>query len=246
MVNHEADCWSAYCFRCNDKGWLPKPAESLSQRIERRARQQAQDEAAQAAPALPQPANYDVATWPAAAALWLHKASLGRPEIAQLGAYFHEPTGRVVLPVYRDGKPAYWSARSVDGRTPKYLNSATDRADLVAEYGTGDTLVLTEDILSAYRVGQVTEAWSLLGVSMNDRIAARIIKRGGPVAVWLDPDWSYPVGKRPGVIAAKRITRQLQLMGVDARRITSRADPKLLSQREIRQCLNSTAQKSAR
>ena len=94
------------------------------------------------------------------------------------------------------------------------------------------------DILSAYRVGQVTEAWSLIGVNMNDRIATRILRRGGPVAVWLDPDWNYPEGKRPGVIAAKRITQILQLMGIDVRRITSRADPKNLSQREIRQCLN--------
>lgn len=238
IVEHQRDCWKAYCFRCNEHGWEPKPAESLSERIARRAQEQVQDETIASVPALPSPRNYDVSTWPEKAALWLYKASLGRPEIAKLGAYYHEPSARVVLPVYRNGAVAYWSARSVDGRTPKYLNSPTPRGDLVAAYGSGELLVLTEDILSAFRVGQVTEAWSLIGVHMNDAISARIVKRGGPVVVWLDPDWQYPVGRRPGVIAGRKILSNLQLMGVDARMVISRADPKLLSQREIRQCLS--------
>lgn len=238
LLTSEPHKWTAYCFRCADHGYVPKPVESLSERIARRAHEAAQDASIAADVKLPAPANYDVATWPEAARVWLYKASLGRPEIAELGAYYHQPSGRVVLPVYRNGQVVYWSARSVDGRAPKYLNSPTDRNGLVAKYGKGDVIVLTEDILSAYRVGQVTEAWSLIGVHMNDAIAVQLLRRQRPVVVWLDPDWQYAEGKRPGVIAARKIERALAAMGVPVSRVVSRADPKFLSQREIRKCLS--------
>jgi hypothetical protein len=234
MLGRDRAGWNAYCFRCADHGFVPAPAESLAERIARRAGEQAQDAALAASVTLPSPANHDIDSWPVDARLWLYKAGLGRPEIADLGVYYHPPSNRLVLPVLGPAGPIYWQARSIDGRQPKYLNSPTGRDGLVAEFGQGDKLVLTEDILSAYRVGQVTEAWSLIGVHMNDAMTARIVRHGKPVAVWLDPDWAYPVGKRPGVVAAKRITRTLQLAGLDVSRITSRADPKFLSQREIR------------
>ncbi|APU00320.1 DNA primase [Ralstonia phage RS-PII-1] len=236
-VHHEADRWWGYCFRCNDHGYEAKPAESLAERLARRRREQDVDEALEHSVSLPTPINFDVDSWPMAARLWLYKAALGRREIKELGVYWHEPSGRVVVPVFDSQRPVYWQARSVDGRAPKYINPKVDRQHIVARFGQGEVLVLTEDTLSAYRVGQHTEAWSLMGVKLNDIIAARIVRRGGPVLVWLDPDWQYPEGKRPGVIAAKKITRQLSSMGIPVQRITSRADPKLLSRREINNVL---------
>jgi len=61
--------------------------------------------------------------------------------------------------------------------------------------------------------------------------------RGGRVAVMLDPDWNYPAGERPGVIAGIKIVRRLRSVGIDAERIVMRADPKLLSKREITKLL---------
>lgn len=165
--------------------------------------------------------------------MWLYKAALDRTDIAKLGVYLHEPSRRVVVPVFDQGSLVYWQARSVDGRQPKYINPQVNRQRLVAKFGRGDPLVLTEDVLSAYRVGWHTEAWSLMGTKLTDYIATAILKRGGRVLVWLDPDWQYPAGKRPGVIAAKKITNQLRSMGVQVERIVSRADPKLLSRRRF-------------
>lgn len=91
--------------------------------------------------------------------------------------------------------------------------------------------MLTEDVLSAFRVGKLTEAWSLMGTSLTDHVAASI-RPDTRVLVWLDPD---PAGTK----AARAIVNQLSGIGVEARRIKSRADPKCLSNREIEQCLKS-------
>jgi DNA primase len=164
------------------------------------------------------------------AAVWLYKASIGKPEIAEIGAYWHEPTARVVVPVIEGEEIVYWQARDPwwvrSSKRPKYLNPPTDKQHLAAKYGRGDPLVLTEDVLSAFRVGQVTEAWSLLGTNLTDPVLIRIIDRGGKVRVWLDPD---AAGRK----ASRRIINRLTACGVDAEAIHTQRDPKLYSRRDI-------------
>ncbi|WP_235220365.1 toprim domain-containing protein [Bordetella bronchiseptica] len=208
--------------------------ESLAARLERLKREQALDQGLRRVQHLPGPPNFDVGTWPPAARVWLFKAGIGVPEIGELGAYWHESSGRLVIPLFdRDGNLLYWQARDVAwtrrSSRPKYVNPQVDKQCLVAKYGRGDPLVLTEDVLSAYRVGRSTEAWSLMGTSLTDCVAASILTTR-PVRVWLDPD-------RPGRIAARTITKQLRELGIDAARVISRADPKILSNREIRNLL---------
>ncbi|AQT27796.1 DNA primase [Ralstonia phage RS-PI-1] len=234
--------WSAFCFRCDDKGWFPKPQESLAERAERRRREAVQDEQTASSVALPEPINTDVATWPVKAAVWLYKAGIGRPEIAELGAYWHEPTARVVLPVIDGEDIVYWQARDCGwtraSNRPKYINPETDKQHLVAKYGRGDPLVLTEDVLSAFRVGQHTEAWSLLGTNLTDPVLARILKRGGSVRVWLDPDTA-------GRKASRTIINRLVACGVSAHAIHTQRDPKLYSRRDIALVIGRDAPASA-
>lgn len=229
-VSNQERGWSAFCFRCDDTGYFPKPQETLSERIARRGQETAQDARAATAITLPEPLNTDVATWPVSAAAWLYKAGIGKPEIAELGAYWHAPTARVVLPVIEGGKVVYWQARDTfwnrTARRPKYLNPSIDKQHLVAKYGYGQPLVLTEDVLSAFRVGQVTEAWSLLGTNLTDAVLVHVIERGGRVCVWLDPD---PAGRK----ASRTIINQLMACGVDVSPIHMQHDPKRYSRREI-------------
>ena len=242
-MSNEERGWSAFCFRCDDKGWFPKPQESLSERIARRAREAAQDLNTASSVALPEPINTDIATWPVKAAVWLYKAGIGKPEIDQLGAYYHEPTGRVVVPVIDGDEVIYWQARDplwtrLSDR-PKYINPSIDKQHLVAKYGRGDPLVLTEDVLSAFRVGQVTEAWSLLGTNLTDPVLVRIIERGGKVRVWLDPD---AAGRK----ASRTIINRLTACGVDASAIHTQRDPKLYSRRDITLVIGRDAPASAK
>jgi len=230
VVSNGEDGWRAFCFRCDDHGWLPKPKPSLTERIARRRAQARQDTSIGTTVALPEPINTDVATWPETAATWLYKAGIGKPEIAQLGAYWHEPSGRVVLPIVEGDDILYWQARDPDwtrcSKRPKYVNPAIDKSALVARYGAGPDLVLTEDMLSAFRVGQVTEAWSLLGTNLTDAVLARVLDTRKPVSVWLDPDAA-------GHKASRSIARRLGVCDVPARIIQTERDPKLLSRREI-------------
>jgi len=234
VVSHKPDGWHAFCFRCDDYGWVAKPAPSLAERLARRRAQAQQDASIQASLALPAPVNTDVDTWPLPARVWLYRAGIGKPEIAQLGAYWHETSGRVVLPVVQGDAAVYWQARDPcwtrQAPRPKYINPPVDKSTLVARYGSGAEIVLVEDILSAFRVGQVAECWSLLGTNLTDAVLAQILASRKSVAVWLDPDAA-------GRAAARRIQRQLLACGVPARRIQTDRDPKLLSKQEVQTVL---------
>lgn len=238
-MTHQRDAYTAYCFRCDEPGHEKKEVESWQERLDRLRNESATDDSLERSIAPPGPPNFDPRTWPPAAQLWLYRAGCGLPEIRELGAYYHEASGRVVLPVFDGEELIYWQARDVNwsrkSKRAKYINPSVDKQYLVAKFGRGDPLVLTEDVLSAYRVGKLSEAWALMGTSINEHITASI-DPGRDVRVWLDPD-------RAGVQAARAIIKQLTSIGVKASRIKSRADPKVLSSREIHELLRTTPTK---
>ena len=229
-INHKRDGWAAYCHRCAYKGWVPRPAESLTERLARLRRVQAAEEAVAASPALPLPTEKNPSAWPLDARVWLYKAGIANQEIEALGFYWNPRMQRVVLPVRNElGEVVYWQARTLDKTNPrKYLNPHVDKRRLVARYGDGPLIVLTEDLLSAYKVatrGRVS-GWCLLGTKISDWIAAELIRSGKPVAVWLDPD-------KAGQTNAAKIIKQLRAYGIAARNVVSSKDPKLLQREEI-------------
>lgn len=226
IVDHKQLGWGAYCWRCNDKGWVGKPPESLAARLERLRKQHVAEAAVLRDLRPPMPANFEPSTWPLVPRVWLYKAGLSNERIAQCGIYYHEPTKRVVLPVMANDQLVYWQARGFDKDYAKYINPEVDRTKLVAKYGVGDVLVLTEDILSAVRVGEVTEAWSILGTSLPDPVLSQIVGLNKRVFVWLDPDSAGRKGTSKALAA-------LRAQGVDAQRVRSARDPKLHSKEEI-------------
>lgn len=234
IVSDAVDGTSAFCFRCGFQGWAPGPKLSLQERLAAAERLASADVSVGSSVVLPEPREYDLRKWPPAAALWLLKAGLGAPEIARLGAYYHPETDRVVLPVMEAGVPVFWQARSVTGRLPKYLSPPVGRDKLLPRYGSGDLIVLTEDLLSAFKVGCVAEAWCLMGTHANPRLIAGLLERGAPVAIWLDPDAA-------GRHAAQKVHKQLTAYGIEVRRIRSERDPKLHTFDQIKEYLcNST------
>jgi hypothetical protein len=172
------------------------------------------------------PADFNPSNWPLEPRVWLYKAGLSNEAIQGSGFYYHEPTKRVVLPVFDNGALVYWQARGFDASRPKYLNPEVDRTKLVAKYGQGDVLVLTEDILSAKRVSLHTEAWSILGTAIPDPVLGQIIRTGKPVLVWLDPD---DAGRK----GTSKAVAKLRAYGVEAKAIRTDRDPKLYSAKEI-------------
>lgn len=224
LVENKPEGWSAWCHRCSDKGWHPKPTPSLAERLTALKTATSADEKAAADVRPPMPAEFDPVQWPMVARVWLYKAGLSNERIAKLGFYWNPDMRRVVMPVLSDqGKLVYWQARGFDDR-PKYINPPVDKP--LYKQGTGPLLVLTEDILSAARVGEVTVAWSILGTSADDRIITDIVATGLPVRVWLDPD-------KAGLKGRRKLVPKLRAYGVDAVSIKTALDPKFYSNEEI-------------
>jgi hypothetical protein len=229
-INHKQDGWSAYCHRCGYKRFIPRPAESVSEKLGRLRRIQAAEASVARNPSAPMPAEYEPHLWPLAARVWLYKAGLSNVEIQALGFYWNPRMQRVVMPVRNEaGEVIYWQARTLDRTNPKkYLNPHVDKSRLVARYGSGPAVVLTEDLLSAYRISRAGfEGWCLLGTKLNDHIAAELLRDGRPVVVWLDPDGAGQKG-------ASQIIKRLRAYGVSVRNVVSDKDPKLLSREEIK------------
>jgi hypothetical protein len=229
VSNTEAG-YAAWCFRCADKGFIPHPQPSLSERLRRLERARIAEVRASSTVSLPDPAITNPQAWPSPARVWLYKAGLSNSDIESLGFYWCPDLDRVVLPVYDGGTLVYWQARAVDGRQPKYINPKVDRSRIVAKYGSGPVLALTEDILSAVKVGKVTSAWACMGTVLPDPVLLQIVDTGLPVAIVLDPD----AGGRKG---RTRMRKQLLSVGVDAQIIEVPRDPKFMSRQEIASCM---------
>ena len=230
LLSRDTKGFNAWCFRCSDSGWAPAPKLTLHERVAAARKRASADETIRAGVTLPDPQVHDFQAWPPPARVWLLKAGLGGVEAARLGAYYHPPTDRVVLPVLGGAAPVFWQARAVDGRSPKYLSPPVDRATLLPRYGSGDFITLTEDLLSAFKVGLVAEAWCLMGTHANPRLVGALLKRQAPVRIWLDPD-------APGQAAARKVHKQLKAYGFDVRVVRSARDPKLHSLDQIKEYL---------
>lgn len=230
LISSESTGLSAFCFRCNDKGWSPPPEQPLHVRLER-LRTQQQADSTLAGADLPSP-RVPWSEWPAPARLWLLKAGLGAHDAGRLGAYYHPPTDRVVLPVLGPSGPVFWQARAVDGRQPKYLSAEKPAGGVLPRWGTAARITLTEDILSAYKVGTTEgcEAWCLMGTSLKTHVLAELLKAGKPCNIWLDPD---AAGKR----AASKAAKTLAGYGIECRVIQSTKDPKLLHRATIKELI---------
>ena len=184
---------------------------------------------------LPGPRMDHPADWPVDARVWLHKAGLDNIAIMHLGAYWNPDMQRVVLPYSTfDGRRS-WVARSTT-KAPKYLNPLGGVRNGGAYYGdpagSRMAIVLTEDMLSAYRVHRAFgyDAMAVMGTSLDRATVTDIAARYNGVFLWLDGDeW----GKR----GARKIESEFSRLDFPVQRITTPRDPKLYTDAEIREIL---------
>lgn len=226
LITRDGNKSTAYCFRCGGKGFH-REHESLADKLIRTTKELDSERRVRATIQLPEPREYDTKAWPLQAKVWFFRMGLSLRMIGELGLYWCPDIGRVVLPICEGDHPVYWIARS-HNRAPKWLTPDVPKAGLTARYGCGkgDTIVLCEDPLSAYKVGLVTEAWSLLGTKLHDRTIRSLLSSEKRVAVWLDDDKGRNNGRNPGQEAAAAVGARLRAFGIDVRNITSDRDPK--------------------
>lgn len=231
LVENKDKGYAAYCYRCSDSGWHPHPKPSFAERLAALRVVEAEEAAIAADPRPPMPALFSPDDWDdPRAKVWLYKAGLHKDFITGLGFYYCPRIKRVVLPVLNDqDKLIYWQARGFDPDRPKYLNPVLDKPMYKAPAVMGEpdrtVVCVTEDILSAARVGQVVEGLSILGTALPAGLEAFV--RGRKVAVWLD-------GDEAGVKGRRKIVPTLRGLGVDAWGVRSERDPKEYPNDEIR------------
>lgn len=235
---------NAWCFRCGAKGYKVEH-ESIDAKLKRIAAESSADASVSATVELPSPREYDTKVWPQDAKVWFFKMGLSLRMIADLGLYWCPAIGRVVLPIMRGDRAVYWTARSAR-RAPKWLTPTIPKDGLVAKFGEGkgDTIVLCEDPLSAYKIGQVNECWSLLGTKLHPKVLQDLINSGKRIAVWLDDDVGRSNGKNPGQDSAAKILARLRAFGLQTRNITSPRDPKYYDLDYIKEKLYGEAHRS--
>lgn len=238
LISHTEQGLRAWCFRCNDGGAKPLPPVSTAERLARIREARAADQAVPALPtALPLPKT-PWKEWPPHAHLWFLKAGLSSHDAGVMGAYYHRPTNRVVLPVLVGSEPVFWQARALTaGQQPKYLAPLAPAGGVVPRWGSAPSITLVEDLLSCYKVGTTSgcEAWCLMGTSLKAGVLLALLEEQRPVNVWLDPDG-------PGRRAAAKVSAELSAYGIKVRRVNSVKDPKLLHRPDIKEMLSEAVQ----
>jgi len=223
-IEYTPEGFTFYCFKCNEF-WIDKKAVSVAERKRKEAIYR-ETKKKQAERSITLPADFSQNTHPKGLA-WLGKAGWTSRIIQLYNVGWSDSLHRVILPIEYQGYKGY-TARAVESwQQPKYLECIQNKHPWVS-LTPGDTLVLTEDILSAGRVAEYLPAMALLGTTLNP-ISLSIIQLYNKIFIWLDPD---NAGIKGAIGVRKRLglTKEVQIVRSDK-------DPKLLSNKEIKEKL---------
>lgn len=251
-IEHDAKGYRGFCFRCKQPKFEPHGILSVAELRQRQIDLENVHNSTEIS--LPSDLTKEM---PGYAAAWLLRAGIPLLLADKYGIRYSPKLDRVVLPVYRNGALAAYTMRSVSDK-PKYIERQVDEAVIfVSDRSTildpeqvgshGHDLVITEDVLSAIRVGRIVPTYALLGTSVGDAKVGGLLdivrkqhaplvgtgheENGVRIGIWLDAD-------KAGRIAARRLARRLTLQGYSVSNIKTEKDPKRYSNREIKEILS--------
>lgn len=229
LISHNPKGYSRYCFRCKSNAFVPAGLRTIEDI--KRARE-ALSELNSKKIHLPTDYTLDV---PDRAATWYYKYGISA-ELARHYKIGYSPSlDRVILPVYQNDELVSMQMRAINSwQKPKYINpkSAMQNVLFYARDKAGQTCtVITEDILSAIKIGRVHHATSILGTNLSDAKASKLAEDNLKVYIWLD-------GDKAGIQGAKQARKQLNLLGVQTINIQTEKDPKEYSLEDIRRIIH--------
>jgi Zn ribbon nucleic-acid-binding protein len=166
----------------------------------------------------------NISELPQKAMKWLLSYGISQEEIDKYGIQWNVKDEMLVL--LQTAK--YWQSRTFDSKRPKYMSLGSKPLTI---YGTGDTIVIVEDIITAMKIARLREeycACPLLGSSLSYDMENQLVEKFSNSAVWLDRDKAKN---------ALRISRKLKQRGLDSRVIVTEDDPKEYSKEVIRKFL---------
>jgi hypothetical protein len=241
MIHHGSKGYDCYCFRgsCGFQAYEPHGLLSLAELEKRRA----DVSSLIASQDISLPSDVTSAL-PDTGRLWLLQAGVNDFLTQAYGILYSPRYRRVILPLTKGCTTEGYIARALDGSTPKYLSKLRDPSSALflsnSDYkleGQNDfnlDFVITEDALSAIRVGRIVQSGAILGTSFGDGHLRRVLdlaaKPNPRIGVWMD-------GDKAGEHSRARIRRMLTLCGAEVFSVRTKRDPKRFANREIRLCL---------
>lgn len=232
-VTNGVDGYLVFCHKCGETAFLSHH-NSVAERIKNQEIFDAERRLIQnVSYVLPEDFSHIIASKGLA---WLGKGGWSCELIDAYGIGWSEELQRVILPL-----SVGFTARSVTlGHSPKYIEkcpadsmweSAPDRCNQI---GYTEWCCITEDILSAGRVGEYIKSYSLCGTSVSTAQLG-VVHRRKNIIVWLDDD-------RAGINGVSKAIPRLQLFS-NVRVIRNKLEPKHMSNRELLITLNQCIEK---
>lgn len=161
--------------------------------------------------------------------IWLQKYDITNQDIITYNIGYSKRFNRVILPVYNEeGDLIYWQGRNlgkISKENPKYINLRNKGAKNVyfkSQQGCVEVCIV-EDILSAIKVGKVTDSIALLG-SYFPADFIKVCDNYNQVSIWLDNDKYF---------TAIDQSKRLALFNKKVRVIKTDLDPKEYSENDI-------------
>ena len=248
--------WQGYCHRCSEKFWEARQSLISHEELE----EYRNSSSATKRPYLPSDFATEYVESELTSSLWMNwllRGGIGESLRKQYQLGWTKRYGKAVLPLYRQTSP-HLSAESsqqqeLDGillrrlgtTGPKYLLdhvSPETAVFLSSGVSTGNEViscrvdcVITEDVLSAIRVGQFVQSAALLGTSLGqgklDRVISSTRKQSPIIGLWGDPD-------KAGQILNRKLERSLRLQGLNTIWLASPKDPKNMRDYDLKEILS--------
>jgi len=225
LISHNEKGYHAFCFRCNESAFEGHGMMSIARIQKLRTIKASPDGEVK----LPTDYTLDV---PSRHAVWYYKYGIGDSLAREYRIGWSDELQRIIIPVYQGDFLVAVQMRAVlTGHTPKYLNLGGKSIGGCMFYSQpikpSETIIVTEDIMSAIKVGRVFNAVSIMGTTMTPARAMTLCSLTNKVIIWLD-------GDAAGIKGARRAEKQLGLYGIEARVIRTPKDPKDYSLQEIK------------
>lgn len=152
--------------------------------------------------------------------LWLKQYELTNKEVDDLEAGWSESTGLLLFPIKKENTLLGYVGRRFKGEGSKYTIKG-EKKHFGTVYGSGSTLVVTEDLISAIKVARVTSALSLFGTFLNS-----IPEGYESYRLWLDKDKQ---------ISSLQQCKKWRQFGYDIKPIVTELDPKEYNSHQIKE-----------
>lgn len=173
------------------------------------------------------PADCDT-NYPQRALAWIEQYELTKNDLYAHNVLWSESNQRLIFPYYGSEGLLAWQGRYFGQEKKGKWFSQGNLKELFHVLGSGDEIILVEDIVSAIKVSRYTSCMPIFGSYIGSVRFKRLKVLTKKVVVWLDPD------KRKESITE---LRRASLMGLEARIIYSDKDPKEESYERIQECL---------